>query len=94
MIRKLIVVLFVILLHGIAFAQTKEIQPTLPGSNVRDFSKPGYKVEGDNIYPTLPGSNVRDFSKPGYKVEGNKVYPTLPGTNVRDFSKPGYKIKE
>ena len=67
--------------------------PTLPGTSVRDYSKPGSRVDGNAIYPTLPGTNVRDYSKPGAVVRGDMVYPTLPGTSVRDYSKPGIRIK-
>ena len=74
-------------------AEDTTIYPTLPGTSVRDYSKPGLKIEGNEAYPTLPGTNIRDFSKPGLRIEGDKVYPTLPGTNIRDYSKPGYKIE-
>ncbi len=67
------------------------IYPTIPGTSIRDYSRPGFKVEGENIYPTLPGTSVRDYSKPGFKVDGDSVYPTLPGTSVRDYSRPGTK---
>ena len=46
------------------------IHPTIPGTNVRDWSKPSIviKQNGDG-YQTLPGSNVRDYSKGGFKIE-------------------------
>jgi hypothetical protein len=45
------------------------IYQTHPGTNIRDYSKPGYRIEGNNIYQTYPGTNIKDFSKPGYKIE-------------------------
>jgi len=83
------------IITGISTLYAKEIiiYPTLPGTNIRDHSKPGAKIEGSNIYPTLPGTNIRDYSKPGATIERSNIYPTLPGTNIRDYSKPGYKIK-
>jgi hypothetical protein len=70
------------------------IQPTLPGTNIIDYNRSGYKREGNTIYQTLPGTEIKDFSKPGIKIEGGMAYPTLPGTNIRDFSKPGYRIEK
>jgi len=43
--------------------------PTLPGTSVRDYSKPGAVVRGDMVYPTLPGTSVRDYSKPGIRIK-------------------------
>ena len=78
------------------------VYPTVKGTKIRDYSKPGYKLEKDSkgntiAYPTIKGTNIRDYSKPGYKVEkdskGNSVvYPTLKGTSIRDYSKSGYKL--
>lgn len=45
------------------------IYPTLPGTEIRDYSRPGATIEGNTIYKTLPGTNIRDYSKPGYKIE-------------------------
>lgn len=69
------------------------IYPTLPGTNIRDYSRPGYIEQGKDIYPTLPGTNIRDYSEPGYTRQGDTMYQTLPGTNIRDYSKPGYEIE-
>ena len=69
------------------------VYPTLPGTNIRDYSKPGYIEQGKDIYPTLPGTNIRDYSEPGYTRQGDTLYQTLPGTNIRDYSEPGYKIE-
>ncbi len=68
------------------------IYQTLPGTNIRDYSKPGLVHQGNTVYQTLPGSSIRDYSKPGYTQQGGTVYQTLPGTNIRDYSKPGYSI--
>lgn len=80
------------------------VYPTYPGTNMRDFSSPGIKMERDSsgnllAYPTLPGSNCRDFSQAGIKIEENRngnlfIYPTYPGTRSRDFSKPGLRIEK
>ena len=45
------------------------IHPTYPGTNLRDYSKPSVKVEGDVGYQTYPGTSVRDYSKPGFVIE-------------------------
>lgn len=68
------------------------IYQTLPGTNIRDYSKPGLVQQGDAIYQTLPGSNIRDYSAPGYKVQGSVIRQTLPGSNIIDYSKPGYSV--
>ena len=70
------------------------IYRTIPGTNIRDYSQPGVRIEGDSAYPTLPGTSIRDYSQPGAIMQGDTIYPTLPGTNLRDYSKPGYKIDE
>lgn len=69
------------------------IYPTLPGTSIRDYSKPGYTVQGNTMYQTLPGTGIRDYSAPGYTVQGGTMYQTLPGTNIRDYNKPGYQIR-
>jgi len=80
------------------------VYPTYPGTNMRDFSSPGIKMERDSsgnllAYPTLPGSNCRDFSQAGIRIEEDRngnlsIYPTYPGTNMKDFSKPGLRIEK
>ena len=45
------------------------IYPTIPGTSIRDYSRPGAKIEGNKVYPTIPGTSIRDYSKPGYKIE-------------------------
>ena len=100
--RTLIVTVFVVVfLAGTAAAESARVYPTIPGTNVRDYSRPGMVVKESAgrvvVNPTLPGTNVRDYSKPGMVVKpspsGGVAYPTIPGTNVRDYSKPGWKIK-
>lgn len=44
--------------------------PTVPGTQIRDYSLPGWKVEGRDVYPTVPGTDIRDYSLPGYHIEG------------------------
>ena len=77
--------------------------PTLPGTTLRDYSKPGTRVETDSrgntiAYPTLPGSTLRDYNQPGIKIEtdyrGRTIgYPTLPGTTLRDYNQPGVVVE-
>ena len=86
----------VIVALSVSVMAKKTICPTLPGTNIRDYSKPCIVVEDDgDIYQTLPGSSAKDYSKPGYKVEGNTIHQTIPGTSIRDYSKPSstYQIK-
>ena len=45
------------------------IYRTFPGTTIKDFSKPGLKIENGVAYPTFPGTEIKDFSKPGYKIE-------------------------
>jgi len=52
---------------GSALAQYY-INPTIPGTNVRDYSQPGMGFSGNNAFQTFPGTNVRDYSKPGWVV--------------------------
>lgn len=62
-------VITVVLGAGGTNAQDATIYPTLPGTSIRDYSRPGVKIEGDKAYPTLPGTGIRDYSKPGYKID-------------------------
>lgn len=85
--------LSLLLVAGAASADSY-VYPTLPGTTIRDWSKPAIGINGNEAYQTLPGTTIKDWSKPGYKLEGDNVYPTLPGTTIRDWSKPGYKYGE
>jgi len=73
-------------------AEDAMVYPTLPGTSIRDHSKPGTRIDGDMLYPTLPGTGIRDHSKPGARIEDDMIRPTLPGTSIRDHSKPGKRI--
>jgi hypothetical protein len=69
--------------------------PPLPGTPLRDHSKPGWIIEGNNAYPTVPGTSLRDYGKPGYTIErhdneSTTFHPTLPGTSIRDYGKYDY----
>ena len=59
-----------------ALAEEAIIYETLPGTSVRDYSKPGLVIEDDGedstVYKTLPGMDVRDYSKPGYVIENEE----------------------
>ncbi len=80
-----------------ALAQTT-LYPTIPGTSLRDLSKPGYTIQSGpsghtDLYPTLPGTNLRDFRRPGYSIDPQgEVVPTIPGTDLRDFSRPGFQL--
>lgn len=55
-------------------AAVYDIYPTLPGIDVRDYSRPGYRIEVDRFdneraFPTLPGTSIRDYSQPGYRID-------------------------
>ena len=76
-----------------AIAGDVTVYPTMPGTNIRDYSRPGMKIEDNNIYPTIPGTDIRDYSRPGARIEDDNIYPTIPGTNVRDYSRPGLKVE-
>ncbi|WP_018412451.1 hypothetical protein [Methyloversatilis thermotolerans] len=56
-----------------ARSRTTDIYPTLRGTQIRDYSRPGMRIEedayGTSVYPTAPYSNVRDYSKPGWRIE-------------------------
>lgn len=69
------------------------IYPTLPGTTIRDYNAPGFRVEGNMVYPTIPGTNLRDYNAPGYRIEGKMIYPTMPGTTLRDYNARGYRIE-
>ena len=67
-----------LLLTGSAIGQDYTLHPTFPGTDVRDYSRPSYQVEGNTIYPTINGTDVRDYSKPGYRIEGEQGYNGIP----------------
>lgn len=51
-----------------------EVYPTLPGTDIRDYSEPGLVIEryhdGTEVgYPTLPGTAIPNYSQPGYRIE-------------------------
>ena len=53
---------------GATNAQDTTVYHTLPGTSIRDYSRPGAKIEGNKVYPTLPDTSIRDYSKPGYDI--------------------------
>lgn len=90
--KKLLITLAICLTPVMTQAQT--LYPTIPGTGIRDYSQPGYKVESPTvIVPTLPGTDVRDFTRSGIVRDGNTLYPTIPGTVIRDYTKPGYVVE-
>ena len=73
----------------------KYINPTIPGTDIRDYGKGGYKIDDKgNWTPTIRGTEIQDFSRGGYKKEGNQLIPTLPGTDIQDFGAGGWIIEE
>ncbi len=55
-------------------AESYYVQPTLPGLDAPDYSRPGMRIEVDRYgneqaYPTLPGLDARDYSQPGYRID-------------------------
>ena len=78
--RKLLVLLVIMVFLALAVnlpAQTM-IYPTYPGTSTRDYSQPGFKVEGNHVYPTYPGTTTRDYGQPGYIIvpnQGERSWP-------------------
>lgn len=69
------------------------IYQTYPGTNISDYTSPGFVIEDNMIYQTYPGTTIKDLTKTGIVIEGDMAYPTYPGTNIRDYSMPGLKIE-
>jgi len=42
---------------------------TVPGIDVRDYTRPGFVIDGKRMQPTLPGGNGPDYTKPGMDIE-------------------------
>ncbi len=103
---RITIVIGFFMLYGLVGAiegSPDTVYHTLPGTNVRDWTKSSVVVEhrGDNSsigYKTIPGTNVRDWTAPGILIErqGNDstVYETLPGTNIMDWSKPALRFED
>ena len=71
------------------------INPTIGGTNIRDYGKGGYRIDDDgNWTPTIPGTEIRDYGRGGYKKEGNRLIPTIPGTDIEDFGAGGWEIED
>ena len=70
------------------------MHPTMPGTDYRDYSRPGILVEQEGnksvYYHTIPGTDYKDYSRPGMVVEGGTSYPTIPGTPYRDYNGAGW----
>jgi hypothetical protein len=81
---------------GAVYGQTM-VYPTVPGTNMRDYTKSGLKIEDNIIKQTIPGTSMEDFSKPRIKIEyySNDIIlkQTYPGTNMEDFTKPRMKVE-
>ncbi|MCQ9375913.1 hypothetical protein NMQ14_16815 [Methyloversatilis sp. XJ19-13] len=59
-----------------ARSRTTNIYPTLRGTQIRDYSRPGVRIEedayGTSVYPTAPYGNVRDYRQPGWRIEQDR----------------------
>ena len=75
----------------VAAAETL-LHPTLPQSDVRDWSRPSVVIEGDSGYVTHPGTTIRDWSQPGFRIENGEIYQTIPQSDIRDWSEPSYQV--
>lgn len=52
------------------------IHQTIPGTTVRDYSRPSLVIERDGTgYQTIPGTVVRDYGAPGFTVQGYAPAP-------------------
>ena len=53
------------------YQEPVRIYPTIPNTNIRDFSRgDGYVVDGNRIRPVIPYTNIPDYSKPhGYTTD-------------------------
>ena len=101
--RIVLISIMFVMASSSVFAEETKIYQTLPGTSIRDYSKPGMVIDDDGrgtktIYKTIPGVDVRDFGESGLIIEdqgdgSSQVYRTLPGMDVRDYSKPGYVIE-
>jgi hypothetical protein len=67
------------------------ICPTIPGTTVRDFTKPCLRFEPDS-YTSWYGYRWR--WSPWRRSRDWSLYPTYPGTSVRDYSKPGLRFDD
>jgi len=82
-------VVLVLLWSITAFAEEVFIYRTYPGTNLQDYSQPGYILEfptrrGEpfHMYPTYPGTALPDYSQPGYvsePPEGSSIGNFFPG---------------
>jgi hypothetical protein len=72
MMRLILISIFGVVTGLSANAGGVTVYPTLPGTNFRDYSRPGAQVEDKTIYFTIPGTNFRDYSRPGLKIESDE----------------------
>lgn len=86
--------ILILLLSTTAFARNRHFYPTIPGTQFRNYSKPGVVIQEDGkVYQTVPGTNFRDYSAPAYIQQGNHIQPTVPGTYFPDYAQPGYIVQ-
>jgi hypothetical protein len=79
--KKLLIALLIATPLTLEAAKYKPLilHPTIPGTNIRDFSntQPSYKLNRNSglFNPTIPGTTIRDFSgeRPDYKPALNPL---------------------
>ena len=84
---KTIAAICLALLSAASDAQTTTIYTTIPGTQLRDWSRPGYQVDHfqGGVYRTLPGTSVRDWSAPGWVIQRDPAFePLMPSVDMWD----------
>lgn len=90
--KTLTIILFA--LASAAQADTLLI-PTRPGTSLKDYSKPGYRIENGVVYETRPGPlGVINPMGTTYKREGNLLVPHKGILGPQDFSKPSLSLED
>lgn len=62
------------------YTEYREIWPTYPGTEIPDYTRPGYlserrispltgRVTEESVYPTHPGTMIPDYTRPGYTID-------------------------
>lgn len=81
-----------LLVYSAAISADQYMHPTVPGTSIRDYSRPGYVIESGPNPGT--GTSYGGWEAPAPSSAPPAVlYPTIPGTSIRDYSAPGYQIE-
>ena len=71
------------------------IIPTRPGTTIKDYSKPGYRIQNGVIYETRPGPlGIINQMGTTYKREGNVMVPHKGILGPQDFTKPSLSLED